>query len=547
MRLISSLGAREGLPLESSAWASVKTYKLQMEVNLGSNAYQKIRATFDDLNLPSIKALRHEMHNLCGLEPILYDCCKNSCLCFVGPYADLNDCPYCNHGRFKPDGRPYNQFHYLPLIPQVRALYASTISSRDMRYRSIHELDNYLDAENTISDIYDSSLYRELRQSNITVNGHVLPQHYFDDPRDVLLTGLTDGFQLFRRGKHTAWPLLFINNNLAPDKRYQTGNCICSGLIPGPNKPKDHDSFMFVVVEELVKAAVGVDAYDALTDEIFKLRIFCPWKCGDMPAAASAYTGGKHHGALHPCRICPIEGIRIRGSSNINHYIPITRPPGYPQLYSSPSDLYCRTHTAWIEQATAITEAATQAERRSLSQLFGINHLAITSKIPGFQFPWSVPYDFMHLLENTIKNYMNLISGDFKELGPGVELYVLADNVWKEVGAATVLSNDTIPSAFGRRIPNVAEDRTYMTAEAYLVWATMYSPILLRGRFARERYYDHWCLFISIIERCLDFSSTADQRQELRDNIHQWYLDYEKCVPPISFESYSNKQNTFLV
>ncbi|KIO18461.1 hypothetical protein M407DRAFT_31884 [Tulasnella calospora MUT 4182] len=105
----------------------------------------------------------------------------------------------------------------------------------------------------------------------------------------------------------------------------------------------------------------------------------------------------------------------------------------------------------------------------------------------------------MHLLENTIKNYIGLICGDFKDLGPGVESYVLPSAIWKEIGSATAISNDTIPSAFGRRVPNVAEDRTYMTAEAHLVWATMYSRILLRGRFSQERYYIwHPCTILNL-------------------------------------------------
>ncbi|KIO23574.1 hypothetical protein M407DRAFT_50963, partial [Tulasnella calospora MUT 4182] len=291
---------------------------------------------------------------------------------------------------------------------------------------------------------------------------------------------------------------------------------------------KDHDSFTYIVVEELLHAALGVDAYDAFADEIFKLRIFCPWKCGDMPAAASAYTGGKNHGAIHPCRMCPIEGIRIAESSNLNHYIPITRPPGYPPSQFTLAALPLRNHTQWMQQAKAVDEAPTQAARRELSQQYGINHTAIATKLPGFELPWSVPYEFLHLLDNTAKNYVDHISGGFKEIGRGVESYVIPPAIWKEIGLATVLSNATIPSAFGRSIPNIAEDRTYFTAEAYLVWVTMYSRILLRGRFSEERYYKHWCLFISIIERCLDFSSTATERVRLRNDIHKWYSEYEK-------------------
>ncbi|KAG9018790.1 hypothetical protein FRB90_009638 [Tulasnella sp. 427] len=513
--------AHKGIPEDSSAWTSVKAFKLQMETNLGANGYQKFRNTFETLELPALSTLRQEMAYLCGLEPQLFDCCKNSCMCFVGPYASLQACTYCSQNRFQPDGQPFNQFHYVPIIPQCVSLYSGKISANAMRYRSQHEFDNLLDLDNSgsITDIYDSILYRELRESNITVNGHELPRRYLDSPRDVLLTGLTDGFQLFRRGKHTAWPFLFVNNNLSPASRYQSGNVLCAGLIPGPNKPKDHDSFTYVVVQELTKAAFGVQAYDALDDKMFDLRVFCPWKCGDMPATTSAYTGGKHHGAKHPCRFCYIQGTRIPGSSNINHYIPITRP-GHPPSNITSSTLKLRSHQDWMQQAKQVDEAPTQAERQRLSQAHGINHTAIASKIPGFRFPWSVPFDLMHLLENTIKNYIDHICGDFKDMGSGSESYILAPSVWKEIGHATFASNKTVPSTF--------EDRSYMTAEAHLVWATMYSRILLRNRFTHQRYYTHWCRLISIIERCIDFKSTAESRAQLRSDIEVWYDEYEK-------------------
>ncbi|KAG8959182.1 hypothetical protein FRC05_007984, partial [Tulasnella sp. 425] len=50
----------EGIPEGSDTWMAIKTYKLQMEVNLGANAYQKFRATFSNLELPSLKTLRHK-------------------------------------------------------------------------------------------------------------------------------------------------------------------------------------------------------------------------------------------------------------------------------------------------------------------------------------------------------------------------------------------------------------------------------------------------------------------------------------------------------
>ncbi|KIO24452.1 hypothetical protein M407DRAFT_47490, partial [Tulasnella calospora MUT 4182] len=400
-------------------------------------------------------------------------CCPNSCICYVGAYSNRQACHHCRKPRFKADGSPAKIFHYIPIVPQIKALYAGRQSAAQMRYRSEHHDDNFGDEDGMISDVYDSELYKTLRES------------------------------------------------------YRS-NAICIGLVPGPRKPKEHDSFMYVVVEDLAKAAVGTPAYDAFEDSMFNLRVFCPLKCGDMPAMASAYTGGKHHGAQHPCRVCPIEGIRILDSNNLSFYLPIIRPPGYPEQPYSLTTLPLRTHSEYARQAKEVDEAPTQVERKRLSQLYGINHTPIVSQIPGITFPFSFPFEFMHLLENTIENYVALVSGNFKNLGEGVESFIIPEAVWKEIGTATLKANATIPSCFGRRIPNIAEDRTYFTAEGYIVWATLYAPILLRDRFRDEHYYRHWMKFISIIHRCMQFGITTEEIDTLRADIHEWYTEYER-------------------
>lgn len=84
-------------------------------------------------------------------------------------------------------------------------------------------------------------------------------------------------------------------------------------------------------------------------------------------------------------------------------------------------------------------------------------------------------------------------------------------------------------TAFGRQIPNIAEDRSFFTAEAYLVWATLYAPILLRDRLP-GKYYRHFKLFLSVLARCMQFSTTLAERNTLRADVKKWYAQYERCV-----------------
>ncbi len=69
----------------------------------------------------------------------------------------------------------------------------------------------------------------------------------------------------------------------------------------------------------------------------------------------------------------------------------------------------------------------------------------------------------MHLMENLLENMVLHWTGDFKGLDAGKEDYILDPRVWETIGEATEKSSATIPSAFGRKLLNIAEDRAYFT------------------------------------------------------------------------------------
>lgn len=525
------IGNRDGIQIDADSleFRAIKAYKLQMETNTGANTYAKWLYTFPELDIPSLKVLRRQMERLSGLEPIWYDCCRNVCICFAGPFANLAFCPTCKMSRRNEYGVAYNRFQYIPLTPQLTSLFAGKTSASAMRYRSRHHLEIQTDAHGTIADVYDSSHYQSLLTKHVVVNGHTLDHTFFDQPTDVCLSKYTDGFQLWKRSKKTSWPLLFTNDNLDATIRCHDDNLICVGLIPGPNKPKNFESFYYVVIEELLILAIGIRIYDAYTSKMITLRVYAIFGCGDMPACAVAFLQGKIPGAKHPCRACHIEGVRIIGTRNMSHYLPLIRPTGYPTSpYTIENLPPLRNHAEYLLQAHAIDSAHTVAEHKRLSVLYGINGTPITSRLPGVAFPASYPFDLMHLMYNTLKNYLLLFTGNFKGLDAGAEDYILSKEDQAGIALATLGANKTIPSSFGRTIPDPINERHFFTAEAYVVWSTLYAPILFRRRFSDPKYYRHFRDFISIIERVMDNVSTSESRAKLRQDIKQWYADYEE-------------------
>jgi hypothetical protein len=68
-------------------WLSVCTYHAMQQQFCRKGSFS---------DLPSLIQLRTHMSKLSGIQPVKYDCCKNSCMCFAGPFANLDECLECN-------------------------------------------------------------------------------------------------------------------------------------------------------------------------------------------------------------------------------------------------------------------------------------------------------------------------------------------------------------------------------------------------------------------------------------------------------------------
>ncbi|KIO11941.1 hypothetical protein M404DRAFT_48044, partial [Pisolithus tinctorius Marx 270] len=68
---------------------------------------------------------------------------------------------------------------------------------------------------------------------------------------DIVLSVLLDGAQLYESKQSDCWLYIWIILNLSPDKRYKKTHVLPGGFIPGPNKPKNLDSFLFIGMHNL--------------------------------------------------------------------------------------------------------------------------------------------------------------------------------------------------------------------------------------------------------------------------------------------------------
>ncbi|KAF8311468.1 hypothetical protein DL93DRAFT_2041197, partial [Clavulina sp. PMI_390] len=151
---------------------------------------------FETLEVHKISAMAARVKQLSAYERKLYDCCPSSCCCFAGPFADLDNCPYCEHPRYRSDGSPFKTFAFLPLIPQLIALFHSPEFVKLMSYRA-----RYFDPSDDpardgraepgkVKDVFDSSHYKSIKD-------------LFKDPRAIALLLTTDGFAPFKKRHYT--------------------------------------------------------------------------------------------------------------------------------------------------------------------------------------------------------------------------------------------------------------------------------------------------------------------------------------------------------
>ncbi|KAJ7760285.1 hypothetical protein DFH07DRAFT_867862 [Mycena maculata] len=134
----------------------------------------------------------------------------------------------------------------------------------------------------------------------------------------------------------------------------------------------------------------------------------------------------------------------------------------------------------------------------------------------------------MHLIwENLIKNLTLLWTGDFKGLDEGKEEYVLGTAVWEAIASRTASASDTIPSAYGSRVPNIAKDRPNVSAEMWSFWTLYLGPVLLRHKFKKEKYYRHFIKLVHLLNICLQFEITNDEIKRIRTGFIEWVRIYE--------------------
>ena len=199
-------------------------------------------------SFPTLFQVKNAIVTLTGVEAVVHDMCTNSCIGFTGPFAHLDHCTECGESRWDPDHlresqgtvkSPRKQFSTLLVGPQLQAMFRDPLKATEMRYRQKHTEDVLKELERnggtvpTYNDFFDGIDYLDAYMAN----------EITDD--DIVLMFSMDGAQIYRNKASDCWMSIWVVFDHSPEARYKKEYVLPGVVIPGPNKPKNTDSFLF--------------------------------------------------------------------------------------------------------------------------------------------------------------------------------------------------------------------------------------------------------------------------------------------------------------
>ncbi|KIO04827.1 hypothetical protein M404DRAFT_142201, partial [Pisolithus tinctorius Marx 270] len=238
---------------------SISTY-LALE-NASQKAYNRVceaaRTNFAGApgveNILSFYNVERTIAMYTGVDSIEHDMCPNTCLAYTGLFSDLDACPICRKSHWLEEALqgstcrakvPAQKFTTIPIGPQIQARYHHENAATEMDYlrRRTNEVIAEIRAMQQIPVLDDIVMGWDY--IGAVLDGDIKPE-------DVVLMVSMDGAQLFDSKESDCWIYIWVIVNLPPDVRYHKLHVCPGGFIPGPNKPKNIDSFLFPGIHHL--------------------------------------------------------------------------------------------------------------------------------------------------------------------------------------------------------------------------------------------------------------------------------------------------------
>ncbi|GBE89768.1 hypothetical protein SCP_1700930 [Sparassis crispa] len=401
--------------------------------------------------------VKSKIAELSGVVPIIQDMCVNTCLAYTGPFAELDQCPTCGELRYDTTSNgkkriARQEFHTIPVGPQLQALWRSREGATAMRHRSrrTHEILERLREHNNqlyeYDDVYHGSAYLKA----------VLENQIGTD--DMVLLMSIDGAQLYESKASDCWIYIWVVLDLAPELRYKKKHVLPGGFIPGPHKPKNLDSFLFPGLGHLMALQKdGLYIWDASDEHTFRSNPFLAMVTADGPGMAHVNGLVGHHGA-QGCRLyCPLKGRHKAGGP---HYYPaLLKPVDYEVDGCDHDDVSWRTlmplsPEQYAENLVYVRTSPNDTQYKARRKQTGIAKPSILSGLSRILLPPTCcALDLMHLASLNIPDlliplFRGTLECDKDDDKSEWDWVVLVGEIWQIHGKMVADARPYLPGSF---------------------------------------------------------------------------------------------------
>ena len=521
-------------------------------INSSEATYNDVRTSilkrFPDTEILSHHHAKKMLSDISSVISISDDMCINSCHAFTGPFSDKEACTICSAPRYTTvnSGRSQRQISRqqmctIPLGPQIQALRRSVHGANAMRYRdekisSINEA--FLGLSDDLDAIYD----------DIFCGSDVL-----DLAEDLELTSddttvifSLDGAQLYQSKKSDTWIAIWIITNYDPKTRYRSKHVLPAAIVPGPNKPKNIDSFLFRTFHHFSAIqrednGAGIKVYDAVKRDVVSSRTCL--LCATADAVGLIEVDGRvgHHGKYGCRKGCPFHG---RHKPSSGHYFAAhLKPNNYTVEDCNHPDFDFRqfihqlSPETYDSNLTSVVNSFDQNDYEQNRKNTGISKPSILSGLlPShmLKLPLCFTVDLMHLICLNLCNLLlSLWRGTIKcELTDDKRTWdwtpkFMDNHTWQSHGKLVASATKYFPSFFHRPPRNPAEKISsgYKATEYYL-YVFGLGPGFFHAMLPKK-YWRNFCKVSRAVHIIMQRSITGKQAREAFSYFVQFVEEYE--------------------
>jgi Transposase family tnp2 len=529
-------------PLDASRRLAIELYL----INPSQKTYDDNRAAIlrfsPDADIPSYYRTRHLISEITGVESVVHNMCVNSCIAYTGPFLDLEACPMCSEPRYdqfrlrSSRGKTWiarQEFHTIPVGPQLQALYRKPGSTAHAHYLR-------KERARVLSDVNQTG-YLD-KYSDVLHGTDIIEA--FQDGRigedDIVLMFSIDGAQLYAMKASVCWIYIWVLLNLAPERRYKKKHVLIGGFIPGPNNPKNLDSFLFPGLQHLVALQKeGLRIWDAALQREINSKIFLALLTADGPGMMHVTGFVGYHGK-HGCRLyCGLQGRREPAGK---HYYPaLLKPRDYDVEGCAHEDLDIRhlpkpSHEQYLANLQYLVASPSQAQYRSRRLATGISKPLIFSGLEHSSMlglPYSAGSDIMHLAALNISDLLislwhTTIDCTKPDNKADWDWAVFRRvNVWKVHGEAVTNTLHFLPSSFDHPPCNIIEKLTSgYKAWEFLLYLYGLGPGLLYDVLPNP-YFSNYCKLVFGMRLMNQHNISLDNLRDAKLALTSFAQEYE--------------------